>query len=441
MSWRVGAGNFVSYWNSDEIVISGLGVTAAIGQGKADFTAALLAGRSNFSVMGRPGRQYPVSGKQCTYNERPDARGVAEEKSCTRFIGAEITALAVPEVVPRSILRTASLSGQVALATLHEAWVDANLSNADPTRIGLVVGGSNFQQRELVRTQEAYRDREQFLRPTYGLSFMDSDVSGMCTEVFGIQGLAYTLGGASASGQIAVLHAIRAVESGEVDACLALGALMDLSYWECQGLRSLGAMGSDAFAEEPALACRPFDGRRDGFIFGEACGAVVVERARTARRALAEPYARISGWAVRVDANRNANPSFDGEVAVIEQALHKAGVRARDIDYINPHGSGSVLGDATELKAIAHCGLRHAYINATKSLTGHGLSAAGTVELIATLLQMRSRRLHPSKNLEAPIDEACNWVQHCGMEHSIDRALKMSMGFSGINSAMCVERI
>jgi malonyl-ACP decarboxylase len=99
------------------------------------------------------------------------------------------------------------------------------------------------------------------------------------------------------------------------------------------------------------------------------------------------------------------------------------------------------LGDETELRAIAHCGLVHAHINTTKSLTGHGLSAAGTVELIATLLQMQARQLHPSRNLEHPIDGTHNWVRDDVVSHPIRRALKMSMGFSGVNSALCVERI
>lgn len=405
------------------ILITGLGVISAIGQGKETFIAALLNGESRFDVMKRPGRQHHT------------------ESASTQFLGAEIASFSMPEIVPGGIRRTASLTGQVALATLHEAWNDAALADVDPTRIGLVVGGSNLQQRELTQIHEAYREKPQFLRPVYALSFMDSDVCGMCTETFGIEGLAYTLGGASASGQLAVLQAVHAVESGQVDVCIALGALMDLSFWECQGFRSLGAMGSNTFAHEPARACRPFDKRRDGFIFGEACGALVIEKAGAIEREGVNAYARIAGWAMKMDGNRNANPSLAGEVSVIRQALDKAGLDAADIDYINTHGTGSGLGDETELQAIAHCGLKHAYINATKSLTGHGLSAAGAVELVATVLQMRAKRLHPTRNLDDPIDASYNWVRHRSVHHTIERGLKMSMGFGGVNSALCLERI
>jgi malonyl-ACP decarboxylase len=409
-----------------EILLTGVGVTTAVGQGKSDFITALLHGQSNFGVMKRPGRQHEAA---------------SPDRVSQPFLGAEIASLSVPDVVPRTLLRTASFSGRVALTTLHEVWNDAGLEQVDPTRIGLVVGGSNFQQRELAQAHATYRERPQFLRPTYGLSFMDSDVCGMCAEVFGIQGLAYTVGGASASGQLAVLQAIQAVASEQVDVCIALGALMDLSSWECQAFRSLGAMGSDTFAQAPELASRPFDKRRDGFIFGESCAAVALERASTARRDKVDPYARISGWALRMDGNRKANPSVEGEVSVIEQALHKAGLEPKDIDYINPHGTGSPLGDETELQAFARCGLEAAHINTTKSIVGHGLSAAGVVELVATVLQMRARELHPSRNLEHPIDDRYNWVRHSSVPHTIVRALKMCMGFGGINSAVCLERM
>lgn len=411
-----------------ELVITGVGVTASIGQGKAAFISGLLQGHSHFDVMQRPGRQSPVT--------EGDKEGGA-----SHFLGAEITALQLPETIPATLRRTTSLSAQVALTTLHEAWHDAKLLDVDPLRIGLIIGGSNFQQRELTQIQQSYRDRSQFLRPTYALSFMDTDVCGLCSELYGIQGFAYTIGGASASGQVAVIQAINAVQSGQVDVCIAIGALMDLSYWECQGFRSLGAMGSDRYAKQPQLACRPFDTERDGFIYGESCGAVVIESTRSSLRRGVSPYARLTGWAMKMDGNRNPNPSFEGEASVLQNVMHQSQLRPNDIDYLNPHGTGSTIGDETELKAIRHCDLSHAYLNATKSITGHGLSAAGTVELIAILLQMKAGQLHPTRNLESPIDASFNWVRSEAIAHQINNAINLSMGFGGSNTAICLQRV
>jgi malonyl-ACP decarboxylase len=394
-----------------------MGVISAIGQGKAAFATALLDGKAAFDVMRRPGRQ------------RESA-----------YIGAEIREMAFPPDISRQTLRAASLSAQAALVVLQEAWSEARLYDVDPRRTGLIVGGSNIQQRELAQIHEGYRDRSAFLRPTYALSFMDSDLCGFCTAQFGIRGLAYTVGGASASGQLAIIQAAQAVLADQVDVCIALGALMDLSYWECQGLRALGAMGSDRYANEPALACRPFDRDHDGFIFGESCGAVVIESWESSQRTGIKPYAALRGWGFAMDGNRNPEPSLEGENRAIRSALGAALAPPAQIDYVNPHGTGSVLGDETELKALHECGLTNAYLNATKSLIGHGLSAAGAVEVVATLLQMQAGRLHPTRNLENPIDPMFNWVRNKSIDHPIENALTLSMGFGGINTALCWQR-
>ena len=395
-----------------------MGVISAIGQGKGPFLEALLAGESAFGVMQRPGRQQDSA-----------------------YLGAEIGEIAPPADITRQTMRAASLSAQAAMVVLREAWDEARLQEVDPRRIGLVIGGSNVQQRELTQVHEAYRERAEFLRPTYALSFMDSDLCGFCTSQFGIRGLAYTVGGASASGQLAIVQAAQAVATNQVDVCIALGALMDLSHWECRGMRAVGAMGSDRYADEPSLACRPFDRDHDGFIFGEACGAVVIESRESSERRGMKPRASLRGWGVAMDGNRNPNPSLEGEMQAIGDALEASACDPAEIDYVNPHGTGSVVGDETELKALRSSGLGGVFLNASKSLLGHGLTAAGTVEVIATLLQMQAGRLHPTRNLDNPIDPDMNWVRDQAVDHQIENALTLSMGFGGINTALCWQRV
>ncbi len=403
--------------NIEELCITGIGVISAIGQDKKTFSDGLLAGRHAFGLMKREGRQHASSA----------------------FLGAEIPLLDYPERLSKHKLRSVSFPGQVAVSVIEEAWNEAALDELAPNRIGLVIGGSNIGQREQYLMQKNYRENPHFVRPHYGFSFLDSDLCGICTECFDIQGLAYTVGGASASGQLAILQAINAVFSGQVDVCIAVGALMDLSYFELQALSSLGAMGSTRFSDNPGKACRPFDRDRDGFIFGESCGAVVIERAITASYRDVTSYATIAGWAMNMDAHRNPNPGYKGEVSVIKGALAKANIEANAIDYVNPHGTGSTVGDEIELKAIQDCGLSHARINTTKSIIGHGLSAAGIVELIATILQMKASSLHPSRNLDMPINPELNWVYDKAIPHNIDYGLNLSIGFGGINTAICLR--
>lgn len=404
--------------NYNNIIISGIGITSSIGQGKKAFTQALMEGRHRFDIMKRPGRQ-----------------------NGTSFIGAEIDEITYPDSISKKVLRTASFSAKTAMVTLDEAWKEAKLDDCDSSRIGLVVGGSNIQQREQLLIHEKYKDRFGFISPTYGLSFMDSDICGLCTEHFGIKGMSYTLGGASASGQAAIIQGLQSILSGQIDVCIVIGALMDISYWECQAFRSLGAMGSDAYADEPEKACRPFDENHDGFIYGEACGAVVIERADTASKRKVEPYAQLLGWSTVLDGNRNPNPSYEGELSTIKKAMEKANLEPHEVDYVNPHGSGSKIGDETELKAICDSGLSHAYINATKSITGHGLSSAGTIEIIATMLQMKEGRLHPTINLDNPINTSLNWVKLKPVSYEAKTAINISIGFGGINTAICLRKI
>jgi malonyl-ACP decarboxylase len=396
------------------IAITGVGITTSVGQGRAEVTRALLEGRAAFRVMQRPGRQHAASA----------------------FLGAEIDALRLPEGVSPKLLRTISWSSQVALATVAEAWIDANLAQMDPKRIGLVIGGSNIQQRELAAIQNAYADRPEYIRPTYAELFMDSDVAAVCSEHLGIQGPAWTVGGASASGHLAIIDAIRLVSSNEADACIAVGALADLSHWECQAFRAVGAMGSDRFSNEPQAACRPFDASTDGFIFGESCGAVVVRRADAD---VERCYANVLGWSYGSEGRRSPEPSLAGEQRAIRSALQMSGLRPEDVDYVNTHGTGSRIGDSIELQALRSCGIGHAHANATKSILGHGLSAAGAVEVVATLLQMESEVLHPTRNLQDPIDASFPLVQHEPRPHRIRNAINLSFGFGGINSAICLS--
>ncbi|WP_045825691.1 beta-ketoacyl synthase N-terminal-like domain-containing protein [Teredinibacter turnerae] len=408
----------------NHVAISGIGLTTALGQGKESILPRLYNGEHNFSIMTREGRQLPPG---------------IQHQSIPPFLGAEIKSLVLPPSISTHLVRNLSLSARTALCTLHEAWQEANLNEVDPRRIGLIVGGNNVQQREIMLLHQRYLGKESFIRPVHAMSFMDTDIAGLCSEAFGIKGFSNTVGGASASGQLAVIQAAKSVLSGDVDVCIALGALMDISYWECQSLRSLGAMGSDRYAQSPGEASRPFDALRDGFIFGESCAALVIERSDSPSRNLHNAKIAISGVGITSDANRNPNPSIVGEANAIKLALHSAGLNSRDIDYVNPHGTGSPLGDETELAALTECGLEGVSINTAKSLLGHGLTSAGAVEIALTALQMVEGKLHPSRNLSEPINQNFQWVQDTSKTKTIKHSVSMSMGFGGINSAVCLS--
>jgi malonyl-ACP decarboxylase len=221
--------------------------------------------------------------------------------------------------------------------------------------------------------------------------------------------------------------------------CIALGALQDVSELELQAFASLGAMASCDKTRPPTEVCRPFDADHGGFVYGENCAALVVESLLSAQVRGVRPLARIVGTGVVMDAQRGVHPSLEGEVQAMALALAEADWSPRQVDLISPHGTGSKVGDGIEVQALQQIGLSHAWINTTKSITGHGLGAAGAVELVATVLQLQQQTLHPCLNLSSPIADM-HWVHSAGPQ-CVSRALSLSLGFGGINTAVCLETV
>ncbi len=395
--------------NRASFKITGMGIMTAIGQTISQFTESLFAGTTDFGYLQRQGRE-----------------GVH------RFLGAEIPR---QEAGGRSAV---SWSAQVAIRAVREAWEDSGLGErvsrgeVEPQRIGLVVGGSNVQQRSQYDLWKKYQNNPEFIRPTYGMSLWDTDLVGILSQEFSLRGEGLTVGGASASGSMAIIQAARQILVGATDISIAVGSLFDISPWECQALRNLGAMGSDRFSENPELACRPFDQDHDGFIYGEGCGALVLERADLSP---GKGYGYVMGWGVALAGDRSPAPAQAGEEQAMQEAIALAGLQPAQIDYVNTHGTGSPLGDETELAALREVGLSHCWINATKSLTGHSLTAAGAIEAIATLLQIQHQRCHRTNNLIHPIATDLKWVDPSIPVH-IQYALSNSFAFGGINTAI-----
>jgi len=397
-----------------DIVFSGIGVASGLGYGKASLIDGLLAGRDVFSVLARPGRQAP--------------------DGSTAFMGVELAE--PPPILSPRVARTAGFGARVAMAVLDEAWREAGLDEVDPQRIGLVVGGANLFSREYLLMVQDTAGRLAFVPPRAGHVFFDSDLCGLAASTFAIRGFAHSVGAASASGAVAIIEAAEAVRSGRVDVCIALGALQDLSYVDLLGLRALGAMGSVRFDGQPGRACRPFDADHDGFLFGESCAAVVLRRADHA----GPGYGALIGAASVVDGQRGPEPSGEGQRRAIALALEQAGLTAADIDYVNAHATSTPKGDVVEAATLRELGFGHAWVNATKSILGHGLSAAGAVEVVGLLLQMRAGALHPTRNLDHPHEPGLRTVRGGPQSHSIRHALKLSFGFGGTNTALAIRR-
>lgn len=417
--------------NPDQIhkaCVTGMGVVTPIGIGIPAFAEALKNGKSNFAI------------KKCTIEDRTFnyIYGKVENFDLKKNIADR--AFEEHWKLKINRLRDISLSTAYGTFCAFEAWHHARLpSTIDKSKIAIVVAGSNTQQQHCEEIRDTYKSKMQFMKPSYGFNFLDSDMIGIASELFEITGEGFTVGAASASGNMGIIQACRLVETKEYDVVMVIAPLMDLSVFEYQGFTALGAMQPVAAETEEIPPYQPFDINHAGFIYGQNAGAIILESNEHAQQRKAKVFGTISGYGVTLDANRNPNPSVDGEQRAIAKAMQKAGITSEQINYINAHGTGAKLGDHTEIEVLINLELKNKPINSTKSLIGHGITAAGTVEAIASLIQMNGNFLHESLNLKTPIDYPMDWVQSYREDHSIQYTLSNSFGFGGINTAIILE--
>lgn len=414
----------------NSVQITGMGAITPISVGVKGFSKSLREGLCNFKItelaLEHQSFRYPVA------------------KVDSFDLMTSVENLGLPEIIIQKIkrLRNLSRSASYGLYCALEAWSDAELVNSaiDPERIAIVSGGSNIQQGSIHFMQEKYRGKLQFINPNYGLTFFDTDFIGILSEVLGVRGEGFSVASASASGTMAIIQGLRLVSSGDYDIVVVAAPLMELSVFEYQGFTALGAM-ANATEMDADKICRPFDNKHCGFVYGENAGCLVLESEKYAEARGKKVYATICGYGLSLDGNRNPNPSAEGEAKAMCKAIQVAGIEGGDIDYVNAHGTSSVIGDKTEAEALINSGLANAKVNSTKSLIGHGLSAAGVVEAIASVIQMRDNFLHPNANLENPINDQLCWVGRQSEASKINYTISNSFGFGGTNTSIILKNV
>jgi len=251
---------------------------------------------------------------------------------------------------------------------------------------------------------------------------------------------------ACASGTNAVGVASRSIRNGEADVMIAGGAEAPIVETLTASLDSLGALTSKR-NKEPEKASRPFDGDRDGFASGEGSGMLVLELLEHAQQRGARIYGEILGYGNNCDAYHYTAPSVNGMVAArcMQLALEDAGINPGRVDYINAHGTSTLLNDLNETKAIKSVFngfLDKLAVSSTKSMTGHMWGAAGAVEAIYTLLAIHNGILPPTLNHEFPDPECTlDYVPNTARRKDVKVALSNSFGFGGINGSLVIGAV
>lgn len=336
---------------------------------------------------------------------------------------------------------------QFALAAAQEAVSDAGLAfgPGDNERVAVIVGtgiGGMATLVEQVHLLDQTGPRR--VSPFFIPMVLSDSAAGQVAIAFGIRGPNMAVISACASGAHCIGEAAEMIRHGRVDKAICGAAEASILRLAIAAFNVIGAVSRRN--EEPTRACRPFDANRDGFVMGEGAGIVVLERLEDALARGARIYAEVIGYGCSADAYHITAPLEDGAGAAIamRMALTSASLAPADVDYINAHGTSTLLNDRAETIAIKAVFGEHAYrlaVSSTKSTTGHLLGASGAVEAIITAKALQEGIIPPTINYETP-DPECDldYVPNNARQASLRVAISNSFGFGGHNASLALRR-
>jgi len=273
---------------------------------------------------------------------------------------------------------------------------------------------------------------------------MPNAAAGELAIRYGLHGLAMSLASACATGTNAIGEGTERIRHGMAEIMLCGGVESVMHPLTLAALSNMGAVSCRN--DEPERASRPFDANRDGFVMGEGAGVLILESLEHAQRRGARIHAEVLGYGSSCDAFHITAPDEEGAGAVLsmQSALDDAGLTSGDVDYINAHGTSTPLNDRTESRAIHKLFGARAYevpISSTKSMIGHLMGAAGTVEAIVCAKTLETGVIHPTINYETP-DPECDldYVPNQSRKTDPRTALSNSFGFGGHNATLILGR-
>jgi len=336
---------------------------------------------------------------------------------------------------------------QFGMAASKRAFADAGLDMAkvDADRFGVVIGSGIGGLKTLEDQHTILMNKGPSRVSPFMIPMMISNMaSGVVSMEFGMRGPNFATVSACATACHAIGEAWRMIRLGEADAFLAGGAEAAVIPLGICGFAAMKALSTRN--DEPQKASRPFDRDRDGFVMAEGAGVIVLEELEHARRRGAKIYCELAGYGLSADAYHMTSPLPEGDGArrCMSIALEKAGINASEVDYINAHGTSTSVGDLCETRAIKALFGTHArdglLVSSTKSMTGHLLGAAGSVEMAVCVMAIKEGIVPPTINLDNP-DAECDldYVPHVAREKKVRVAMNNSFGFGGHNATLIAK--
>jgi 3-oxoacyl-[acyl-carrier-protein] synthase II len=380
------------------------------------------------------------------------ATGKSAFRTITRFdttnfrvkVNAEVTDFDPTQYMDLKVVDRTSRTIQFAIAAAREAIKSADLDMAqeNPERVGVTIS-TMTEQGYIIRGWELYqRVGPRRADPLFITKSTASAASMQVGMLLGAKGPNSAVNSLCASGADAIGAAMNFIRLGYADVMIAGSSDASLEPVSIAGLDIMGALSREP---EPSKACRPFDLNRNGFVYGEGAGLIVLESYEHALRRGANTLAEIAGVGWSFDAYDSTAPAPESESYAIRSALQNARLTAEEVDYINAHGTSTKLNDASETKAIKMVFGERAYripISSTKSMIGHLVTAAGVVETIAALLVMNRGVIHPTINYETP-DPDCDldYVPNVARPSQVNVCLSNSFGLGGENCCLVLKRV
>ncbi len=332
----------------------------------------------------------------------------------------------------------------VVAATLAMEDSKLDLSKEDMTRFGVIAGSAaggleTIQKNHEVMQQRGYHKCSPFMVPM----MITNMAAGKISIKYGLRGMSKSVVTACATGAHSLGDAARAIQYNDADIMIAGGAeagICDLGIGAFTSAKTLSRAN-----DEPAKASRPYDVKRDGFIMSEGAGMLVLEEREHALKRGAKIYAELKGYGQSSDAYDMVAPDPEGRGAVLamEFALKDADLKTSDIGYINAHGTSTHVGDIAESKAIAKLfgdmeQNKNLNVSSTKSMTGHMLGGAGSVEAIIAIKALNEGIIPPTINLDEQDPEVANlnYTPHKAQKKELKAVLSNSFGFGGCNAVL-----
>ncbi|MBS3904102.1 MAG: beta-ketoacyl-ACP synthase II [Simkania sp.] len=403
------------------VVVTGMGIVSCFGNDVDQFYQQLLEGKSGaVPIEEFPCQEYPTRFAAPVRNFDPgEYMDKKQARRVDRFVSYAV-------VAGKKALEYAALD----IATL------------DKERCGILIGsgmGGMGMFSEGVETliTKGFRRLTPFFVP-----YIITNIAGAILAIdLGFMGPNYSISTACATASHCIYSAAKHIRDGEADLMICGGSESPITPIGLAGFVACKALSERNDA--PEKACRPWDKNRDGFVMGEGAGVLVLESLEHAQARGATILAEYLGGAISCDAFHITSPWEDGRgVSVcMENAIRNAGVHKEQINYINAHGTSTPTGDLCEVRAVKQVFGEHSsqlFMNATKSMTGHCLGAAGGVEAIATLKAIETGMLHPTINIDDPEEEltGIDIVAHHSKPCKVNIAMSNSFGFGGHNCSL-----